>query len=134
MRSLPLWHMPHCLNIHYAPKNSYNYYLLYKQFSPARNSLFHAALIFIAANDFWVGITLQLLAHLTEGCQHHLRGALLLSHCTTSFQLFHALLLITFADPFLTTDSPLPSHLPRRSHPTLSTFLLQKWSFRYDYH
>ena len=118
--------MPHGINSHYAPKNSYSYYLLYEWLSPARNSLFYAALIFIAANHFWVGITLQPPAHLTEGCQHRLRGALLLSHSTTDFRLFLALLLITFADPFLTTDSPLPSHLPRRSHPTLCTFLLQK--------
>ena len=90
-----MWYMPHDINIHYAPKNSYSYYLLYKQLSPARNSLFHAELIFIAANDFWVGITLQLLAHLTEGCKHRLRGALLLSHSTTDFQLFLALLLIS---------------------------------------
>ena len=120
---LVVWHMPYGINIHYAPKNSYSYYLLYERLSPARNSLFHTALIFIAANDFWVGITLQPLVHLTEGCQHHLGGALLLSHSTTDFQLFLALFLITFADPFLTTDSPLPSHL---SHPTLSMFLLQK--------
>ena len=42
----------HGINIHYSPKNSYNYYLLYERLSPARNSLFHAASIFIAANDF----------------------------------------------------------------------------------
>ena len=44
--------MPHGINIHYASQNSYNYYLLYERLSPARNSLFHAASIFIAANDF----------------------------------------------------------------------------------
>ena len=49
---IQVWHMPHGINIHYAPKNSYNYYLLYGQLSPARNSLSHAASIFIAANDF----------------------------------------------------------------------------------
>ena len=47
-----MWHMPHGINIHYAPNNSYNYYLLYERLSPVRNLLFHAASVFIAANDF----------------------------------------------------------------------------------
>ena len=44
--------MPHGINIRYAPKNSYNYYLLYERISPVRNLLFQAASIFIAANNF----------------------------------------------------------------------------------
>ena len=45
-----------------------------------------------------------------ERCQHLLKGALLLS-MRDGLAALLALLLSTFADPFLSTDSPLPRHI-----------------------
>ena len=35
-----MWHMPHGIDLHATAKNSYNYYLLYKQPSPAEINSF----------------------------------------------------------------------------------------------
>ena len=120
-RNIEVWHIPHGINIHYAPKNSYNYYMLYERLSPARNSLFHAASIFIAENDFQVGITQQLLAHLTKGCQHLFKGAsstALLQRNGLSPLL--ALLLTSIPHALLTSHTLLPGPLYENCHPETS--------------
>ena len=46
-----LWHMPHDINLLYAPKGSCNYYLLYEQPSLVK-LLLMSIHFFISANDF----------------------------------------------------------------------------------
>ena len=129
-----MWQLPHGNNLLATPKNSSNYCLLCKQPSPARfhsftqylaliflSSSSHTSshlrgtfpnssgqlpisILFIAANDFWQGITLCTLStplevplHLGQRCSTHLQET------SQGLTTLLAVLLITDADPFLTT-------------------------------
>ena len=73
-----LWHMRHGINLHATPKNSYNYYLLYEQPSPAKFTLSRLIHFYCCKRLLGRNNTATTSAP-HERCQHLLKGALLLS-------------------------------------------------------
>ena len=77
LMELTLWHMPHGIDLHTTPKNSYNYYLLYGQSSPAKFALagltnFYCCKRLLGRNNT------ETISAPHERCQHLFKGALLL--------------------------------------------------------